>query len=331
MEPESDARDGVNRLPARPDRPLDITVLLGGSSSEREVSLMSGTAVAEALESVGHKVTRADITASDVSALDRQGIDVVFIALHGAFGESGEVQTLCEQRHLRYIGSGPRASKMAMDKAASKQIFKTAGLQTPGWMIAEEFHQPQMVRKWLEGFPPPVVVKPVDGGSSVDITMARDVHQRDEAVEDLYDTYGRAMIEQFVPGREMTVGVLGEDVALPVLEVLPDGDFYDYRAKYDDDAATGYSFDLDLGENVTRHLQEAAVTAHQALGCRDLSRVDFILDHNNIGHVLEVNTIPGFTSHSLLPKAAQRAGMDFPELVDRIVAMAMSRDPRDVR
>jgi len=131
-------------------RGLDITVLMGGPSAERQVSLMSGAAVAEALERLGHSVVRADILPTDVSALDRRGIDLVFIALHGEFGESGEVQELCEQRGLRYVGSGPKASKLAMDKAASKQLFKSAGLATPDWMVIEEFHPPAIVNRWLD-------------------------------------------------------------------------------------------------------------------------------------------------------------------------------------
>ena len=165
-------------------QPMDITVLLGGPSSERDISLISGEAVASALEHIGHRVTRSDISPSDTSALDREGLDVVFIALHGEFGESGEVQTLCEQRGLPYIGSGPRASRLAMDKAAAKQIFKRSGLTTPDWMIVENYHSRQLVERWLEEIPPPVVVKPVDGGSSVDITIAQDAASRKDAMED---------------------------------------------------------------------------------------------------------------------------------------------------
>ncbi|MDP6545199.1 MAG: D-alanine--D-alanine ligase [Phycisphaerae bacterium] len=305
-------------------RALDVTVLMGGPSSEREISLLSGAAIADALESVGHQVTRADISPQDTIALDRDGLDVVFIALHGEFGESGEVQTLCEARSLRYTGSNARASRVGMDKAATKQILKRGGLTTPDWMIVEEFHSVEQITGWLKELPPPVVLKPVDGGSSVDIALATDMQQRNEALEYLVDKYGRAMLERYLPGREFTVGIIGNS-ALPVLEIVPDGRFYDYRAKYDDDAKTSYVFTHGLDEQTVNRMQDDALNAHRILGCRDLSRVDFILDHDGVPNVLEINTIPGFTSHSLVPKAAAAAGISFEKLVDGIAAMAMSR------
>lgn len=301
---------------------LDVTVLMGGPSDEREISILSGTAIADALERVGHRVTRADIHPHDTSALDRSGIDVVFIALHGDFGESGEVQAMCEARGLRYTGAGPRASSLAMDKAAAKQICKRAGVATPDWMIIEDFHSPQQVARWLGELPPPVVVKPVDSGSSVDITIAKDQSQRDEAIDAVLDKYGRVMLERFTPGREITVGILGRD-PLPVLEVICAREFYDYTAKYADNAGTRYELDLDLPEEKLLAIQADALKVHAALGCRHLSRVDFILDAQGIAQFLEINTIPGFTSHSLLPMAAREAGISFEQLVDRIVAMAM--------
>lgn len=303
--------------------PLDITVLMGGPSTERDVSLLSGRAVAEALELVGHRVTRADITPQDVGALDAPSIDAVFIALHGEFGESGQVQELCESRNLPYIGSGQRASELALDKAASKQLFRRARLTTPEWMVIEEFHPPATVAEWLTELPPPVVIKPVNGGSSVDVTIARTAAQRDEALEELLDRYARAMVERFVAGRELTVSIL-DGQALPVLEIIPANDFYDKDAKYTD-CGTRYVFDHGLDAEVVAAVRDAALRAHGALDCRDLSRVDFILDAHNVPQVLEINTIPGFTSHSLLPMAAARVGISFERLVDGIVALAVGR------
>ncbi len=323
MDDRKTARDGAARQ-YKTSQPLDITVLMGGPSSERAVSLISGKAVADALGRCGHSVTRADISPEDASALDRSGIDVVFIALHGDFGESGEVQTLCEDKGLRYTGSPPRASELAMDKAASKQIAKRAGIETPDWMIIEQYHSPQQFKKWLTEIEPPVVIKPVDGGSSVDITIARNAAARDQAISELLDDYGRVMLERFVKGREMTVGVLG-DRALPVLEIIPSRPFYDYDAKYSDDAGTKYVFDHGLDEETTHRIREAALRVHNELGCRDMSRADFILDADGVPQFLEINTIPGFTSHSLLPMAAAKVGICFDELVDRIAAMAMQR------
>lgn len=319
-----DASRDSGRGADEPAGALDITVLMGGPSAERDVSMMSGTAIADALQRRGHKVTRADISPQDTSALDREGIDVVFIALHGAFGESGEVQQLCEDRHLRYTGSGARASELSMDKAAAKQIIKRAHLPTPDWMIVEEFHTPEQVSGWLPELDVPVVLKPVDGGSSIDIVIARSRSRRDEALEVLLDKYGRAMLERFVTGRELTVGILG-DQALPLLEIIPAKGFYDYGAKYSDEAGTQYTFEHGLGAETVASTQAAAVATHRAIGCRDMSRVDFVLDEQQRAWVLEINTIPGFTSHSLLPMAAARVGIDFDELVDRIARMAMAR------
>lgn len=317
------ARDGAEQQ-YKTDQPLDITVLMGGPSSERAVSILSGEAIADGLTRCGHRVARADIMPEDTSAIERSGIDVVFIALHGDFGESGEVQRLCEDRGLRYTGSPPRASELAMDKAATKQIVKRAGLTTPDWMIIEQFHSPEQFGQWLTEIEPPVVIKPVDGGSSVDITIARDEGGRDRAISEMLDDYGRVMVERFVKGREITVSIVG-DQALPVLEVVPARPFYDYDAKYTDDSGTQYVFDHDLDDQTVQRIQQAALKAHNELGCRDMSRSDFILDADGVPQFLEINTIPGFTGHSLLPMAAARVGICFDELVDRIAAMAMQR------
>ncbi len=324
MDAAPPTKDGPDPIRYKTEHPLDITVLMGGPSAEHEVSLMSGSNIADTLERNGHKVTRADISPVDCSAIDRDGIDVVFIALHGEFGESGDVQSLCEHRGLRYVGSGPHASELAMDKAASKQIFKRSGLNTPDWMIIEEYHNPEQYNRWIKEIPPPVVIKPVSGGSSIDITIARDASTRDRTVEELIDKYSRVMIERFVEGRELTVGIIADE-PLPLLEIIPARPFYDYQAKYSDDAKTRYVFDNGLDSAGVHAIQSAALTAHRSLGCRDMSRVDFILDTTGQLQVIEINTIPGFTTHSLVPMAAAHAGISFEMLTDRLVQMAMQR------
>ena len=323
MDVESAATEGRCHTLPRTTRSLNVTVLMGGPSAERAVSILSGDAVADALESLGHRVRRADVGPTNCAALDAADVEVAFIALHGDFGESGQVQQLCQQRGLPYIGSDARASQLAIQKAAAKQAFRRAGLDTPDWMVIEEFHRPAPVSRWLAELPPPVVLKPVDGGSSLDITIARDHATRDRALERLLDRYSRAMVERYVEGRELTVGILGSDV-LPVLEIVPPGEFYDYEAKYSD-CGTQYLFDHDLDQAAQQELSDAAWRAHQALGCRDLSRVDFILDGDGRAQVLEINTIPGFTSHSLLPMAAARVGVSFERMADALLAMAMRR------
>ncbi|OPX23036.1 MAG: hypothetical protein B1H04_04220 [Planctomycetales bacterium 4484_123] len=303
-----------------------ITVLAGGPSGEREVSLESGEAVARALRRCGHHVSAADITPEDTSALDRPGVDVVFIALHGAFGEDGEVQRLCEARGVTYVGSGPEASRLAMNKDAAKRAFRRASLATPDWVTIDASQGREDRLNLLGELALPCVVKPVGGGSSLDVTIARDAAARQQAVESLLGRYGRAMVEAFIPGRELTVGVLG-DQPLPVVEIIPRREFYDYVAKYQDDE-TVYVCPADLPPALAEHLRAAGLVAHRALGCRDFSRVDFILADDGTAYVLEVNTIPGFTSHSLLPKAAAAAGISFEQLCDRIVRLALARHGR---
>jgi len=322
--PARPARTGADSRTGAGSGPLDITVLMGGPSSERQVSLMSGSMIADALQSRGHRVTRADIMPDDVSALDRPGIDLVWIALHGWFGESGEVQQLCEQRKLPYTGSGPQASRLAMDKVAAKDHFRRAGLSVPPDVVVSADDPPGETAGALERVGIPAVIKPLDGGSSVGVTIARSERQRDRALGQMLEQYGRAMVERFVVGREVTVGILGDE-ALPLLQIIPAGEFYDYHAKYDDDAGTRYVFDHGLADDVVEAARKAALVAHEALGCRDMSRVDMIIEPDGTPQVFEINTIPGFTSHSLLPMAARRAGIEFDELVERIALMALHR------
>ena len=302
----------------------DVTVLMGGPSSERDVSLLSGRAIADALRRLGHRVTETDISPSAASALDGGAIDAVFIALHGEFGESGEVQDLCEARGLAYTGSGPRASRVAMDKVAAKEVFQREGLFTPAWVVLEAAHSAPRRAELLAGVAGPVVLKPIDGGSSVDVIIARDEPTRDRALNDLLPKYGRILVERFIQGRELTVGVLG-DRTLPALEIIPSREFYDYTAKYADGSGTRYSFDLGLSPELAGRIQADAWTAFRSIGCRDMGRVDFILDSQNVPWALEVNTIPGFTGHSLLPMAAARAGVPFDQLVGRILEFALAR------
>jgi len=301
------------------ERALKITVLSGGPSSEREVSLKSGRAVADALVSIGHEVQLADIDPGHLDALDIPA-DVVFIALHGAFGEDGQVQRLLEQRALRYCGSGPEASALAMDKAAAKKRFVEAGVPTPRFEVAT----PQTVAQVLSRWSAPVALKPVDAGSSVDCVMAGEDATLRARLPELADRYGCCLVEQYVQGPELTVGVLGDE-ALPAIQIRTRRAFYDYQAKYEDED-TEYLFEIDLPVDVLERVRALSLAAHRALGCRDFSRVDWMVDaRTHAPYVLEINAIPGFTSHSLLPKAAARVGLSFPALCQRIVEMTCRR------
>jgi D-alanine-D-alanine ligase len=302
---------------------LDITVLMGGVSLEREVSLISGQAVCGALRRMGHAVTSADISPRDTSALDRQGADLVFIALHGDFGENGQVQQLCEDRGLCYVGSDPKASLLAMDKVASKTRFRAAGLPTPDWLVLSAGQDAARRAALLGEMPLPTVLKPIDGGSSVDVIIARDPAARQAGLQCLLAKYPQVLAEAFVAGRELTMGILGEQ-ALPPIEIKTAREFYDYFAKYHDDA-TQYIVDPQLPPGLRQRLQDDALKAFASLDCRDLGRVDFILTADGTPAILEINTIPGFTSHSLLPKAAAAAGIGFDELCDRLARAALER------
>jgi D-alanine-D-alanine ligase len=311
-------------IPARPgsrtvERRLKITVLSGGPSSEREVSLKSGRAIAAALGAIGHDVHLADISPEDLSALDAAA-DMVFIALHGAFGEDGQLQQILEDRGIRYCGSGPAASAVAMDKSKAKARFREAGIPTPPSAVVTAPQANQMLSTWS----PPVVVKPLSEGSSVDCIIVHEGEDLSRPLHDLVRRYGRCLVERFIRGAELTVGVLGDEALLPI-QIRPAGEFYDYHAKYLADS-TEYLFDIDLPASVLDEVRALSVRAHQALGCRDFSRVDWIVEEgSHRPYVLEINTIPGFTDHSLLPKAARQAGLSFPDLCQRIVELTCRR------
>lgn len=295
---------------------LDVTVLAGGPGVERDVSLESGRAVRGALEGLGHRVALCDINATDLAALERDA-DFVFIALHGEFGEDGQVQAALDQRNLVYSGSGADASRRAMDKSIAKEIFESADIPTPPYAVVHGDDIEQAVVR----FGAPCVVKPVSSGSSVDITINRTPDAVRRAARDVAWKYGSAMIERYIAGPELTVGVLG-DRTLPVCEIRTSGEFYDYAAKYDSDD-TQYLFDLDLPADLIHRVEKIALAAHRALDCRVFSRVDFMVDRaTQEPFVLEVNTIPGFTSHSLVPKAAAQIGIGFDELCQRIITLS---------
>jgi len=306
---------------ARPhaEQLLDITVLSGGPSAEREVSLKSGQAVASALKSQGHRIQCADISPDSLEALAIPA-DLVFVMLHGKFGEDGQVQRILEARGLRYTGSDATASSIVMDKVATKSRFIEAQVPTPRFDVVTRDRVDTVLRSWC----PPAVIKPISEGSSIDCVIAHDRTILRSAVEQMTDRYGRCMIEQCIEGPELTVGILG-DRALPPIQIRTKRDFYDYEAKYIDND-TEYLFDIDLPLAVLEEIQSLSLKAHQALGCRDFSRVDWMVDEvTHQPYALEVNTIPGFTDHSLLPKAAQRAGIAFGQLCQRIVDMTLSR------
>ena len=298
-------------------RLLDITVLAGGPSTERDVSLAGGKSVCEALRRIGHSVFLSDIEPGDLSALD-QHADFVFIVLHGEFGEDGTVQAELDRRGIPYSGCGAAASRLAMDKVEAKKRFEGAGINTPSYVVVDR----EKVRTLASRFKTPAVVKPIATGSSVDTSIVHKAYSLEKAAIHVSSRYGAALVETYIDGPELTVGIL-DNVALPVCEIRTPREFYDYQAKYLDED-TEYLLDLDLPDALLKRVQTLSVKAHHALGCEVFSRVDWRVDSKTMEpYILEINTIPGFTTHSLLPKAAERAGLKFDALCQRIIELSM--------
>jgi D-alanine-D-alanine ligase len=301
---------------------LTIGVLMGGCSRERAVSLLSGRAVAEALQALGHDVRPCDVRPGDLGPDLVRGVDVAFLALHGEWGEDGGIQEELDRLGACYTGSGPEASRLAMNKVAAKERFAEAGVPTPAFRLAGPGDAASL-REAFDAIGPGLVVKPIADGSSIDVALCDSLSSARGAAEAVWARGERALLERRIAGRELTVGIVGRDT-LPVIEIRVPRGWYNYEAKYESDA-TEYVFDHGLPREAEAQVVAVALAAHDALGCRDLSRVDLILPPQGEPQVLEVNTIPGFTSHSLVPKAAARAGLTFGRLCERIVALARQR------
>ncbi len=291
-----------------------VAVLMGGWSAEREVSLVSGRAVLAALERLGFPCRGIDAGRDVAARLAEDRPDVAFIALHGRGGEDGAVQGLLEVMAIPYTGSGVLASALAMNKKYSKWLFQARGVRTPRWELVVTGGEARTGGS-VTGFP--AVVKPVAEGSTIGVSIVPGPDRMAEALASAFRHGNEAIVEAYVPGRELTVGILGRR-ALPAVEILLDEGFYDYRAKYHS-PGTRYLAPADTGPELAGELETLAREAFGALGCRGFARVDFRVDPDGVPWVLEVNTIPGMTDHSLLPKAAEAAGLSFEDMVEEIV------------
>ena len=316
--------DGQSRPEHSPvsgsSEPLNLVVLLGGPSDEREVSLESGQAVAEALRLRGHQVRCVDPAMVDLGAFDWQDVACAFIALHGRFGEDGQVQMLLGELGVAHTGCGPEASRLAMDKRAAKAVFYERGVPTPAWQCFDRSLSFGAVRDRADTLGYPMVVKPAANGSSLGVSIVARPSELNVALEECFEFERHGLMEQCIRGRELTVGIL-DDRPLPVIELVTERRFYDYQAKYV--GGTRYLMELGLTDELYQAVQYMALDAFRSLGCRSFGRVDLMLDGRGRPWVLEVNTIPGFTSHSLLPKAAAHAGLPFDRLCERIVQLAL--------
>jgi len=301
---------------------LNITVMLGGPSAEREVSLRTGSAVAKALRSLGHSVRELDPQKPDWVL--PTPTDVVFLALHGTYGEDGTVQKELDCLGITYTGCSAAASHIAFDKVLTKQKCLAAKVPTARFIVVDSPQAP-----WPKGWAPPVVVKPVRQGSSVGLQFVDRVEDWPAKIAASLQFDTEALVEEKIAGRETTVGILG-GLILPIVEIRPKTGSYDYRNKYTS-GATEYFCPADFDAETTRRVQTAAYGAFQAIGGRDYARVDVMVRADGTPVVLEVNTLPGMTETSLLPKAAGAAGLNYAALCQRMIDLALARkdSPRE--
>jgi D-alanine-D-alanine ligase len=303
---------------------LKVAVLAGGIGEERDISLQSGNYVTQALKEAGLNVVAADIQPDNMDILEDNSIDVFFVALHGKFGEDGQLQQILEDKSLIYTGSGPTASKLAFDKLAGKQRFANAGVTTPKVIKFDTQTDTKELEKQLLQLSERYVVKPVRQGSTVGVTIVDNPESALAAARQCLSKFGDCMIEEFIPGREITVGIL-ENQALPIIEIKTKTGFYDYQAKYIDEQ-TEYLFDTIEDPSVVAKIKAAALNCFNALELRHFARVDFRLSNDGIAYALEVNTIPGLTAHSLLPRAAAKAGLSMSDLCIKIIEAALEKE-----
>jgi D-alanine-D-alanine ligase len=296
---------------------LNITVLLGGPSAEREVSLRTGTAVAAALRERGHTVHEVDPKTPGWTL--PTGTEAVFLALHGTYGEDGTVQRELEALGMPYTGCDPASSETAFDKARTREACAAAGVPVARGLVVNAADTP-----WPRGWTPPVVVKPVRQGSSVGLQFVDKVDEWRAALAESLRFDSCVLVEERIAGRETTVGIL-DGAVLPVVEVCPRKGSYDYHNKYTK-GATEYFCPAEFSADVTAKIQQAALGAFRAIGGRDYARVDVMVRADGSPVVLEVNTLPGMTETSLLPKAAQAAGIGYGELCERMVRLALRRE-----
>ncbi|MDD4980409.1 MAG: D-alanine--D-alanine ligase [Candidatus Omnitrophica bacterium] len=304
-----------------------IGVLMGGPSTEREISLKSGQAVCDSLSKLGFKVAAIDIKTDNIKKNTRliksYRIGLAFVALHGRFGEDGQIQELLDSLKIPYTGSGAMASCLAMDKITSRKIFEAHGLYVPRYKVEDRFSYNRNWKMHNMALSLPLVVKPATHGSSIGLSIIDTKSQLDKAVGEAFSFDEKVIIEEYIEGRELTVGIL-EEKALPVIEIVPKKRFFDYQAKYQA-GMTEYIIPAKLQNALSKKIQEAALCAHKLLGCFGCSRVDMILSEDNMPFILEINTIPGLTQTSLLPKAARIVGIDFPHLCLKLIKLAYEK------
>lgn len=308
----------------KPATTKKIGVLMGGLSAERDISMRSGLAIYQALQELGYDSEVIDVGRDIVNVLKKNKVKFVFLALHGGIGENGAIQGMLDVLGIPYTGSGVLASALAMDKEASKKVFKHHGLSVPQFKVIKSSNgkkkkavsEPPKVE-----FPLPWVIKPASEGSSIGVSIVKEEGQLMPAIDKALSLGNRVIIEEFIKGKEVHIGILGEKV-LGGVEVRPTLEFYNYEAKYTS-GLTEYIIPPGIDEILYENLKEKALMAHNALGCSGYSRVDFMVDGGGTPYILEVNTLPGMTGTSLLPKIARYEGMSFKDLVEEVIRIAI--------
>jgi D-alanine-D-alanine ligase len=289
---------------------------MGGASAEREVSLKSGAAVHNVLKTAGYNTVAIDVGSDICSALATARVEIAFLALHGGHGEDGSIQGMLEVLGIPYTGSGVLSSALAMDKEASKKVFLYHNVPVPAF---EVFRKGQAIKETVVGFP--CVVKPAAEGSSIGVAIVQEKNEFEKAMDNAFSFGSRLIVEPYIEGKEVHIGILNGTV-LGGVEVRPAGGFYSYAAKYTA-GLTEYILPPQLDKEVYERAKATALSAHRALGCKGAARVDLRIDVHGSPHVLEVNTIPGMTETSLLPKIAKLAGFDFLQLIEEIIKEAL--------
>jgi len=298
-----------------------VAVLLGGDSAEREISLASGAHVATTLRNRGHLVHEIDPKFVDLTQHNWTGIDLAFLALHGQFGEDGQVQSILDLMGIPYTGSGADASRLGISKSATKERLIQNGIATPNYVLIHESDGLDRILSHAQNLGFPLVVKPDTQGSSLGVSFVHSAEELPEAIKKCFTLDSFGLLESAIIGTEWTVGLLDETV-LPPIQISTSRQFFTYEAKYQDEQ-TGYQFDYDVPNDIVRRIEHTAQNGCRAIGSRGLARVDLMLDEMKRPFVLEINTIPGLTDHSLVPKAAAKMGWGFGELCERAIVSCL--------
>ena len=301
---------------------MNISILYGGTSTEHNISIQTGLAIAEAIKD-RYNLDMINLESEIYNAPQLLvGSDLVFNALHGGDGENGSIQSFLDLHHIPYTGSGAKPCKIAMDKNITKLIAKSVDIQTPNWILLKRNQHTgmQLHDNQPSKFSYPYVVKPSCEGSTFGLTIVKEESELEEAISHASEYGDEILIEEFIPGRELTVGILGNK-PLPVVEIKPSHDLYDYECKYTE-GMSEYFVPAELSDALIRSLSEDALKIYKTIGCRHYARADFRLNEAGEHYLLEINTLPGMTSTSLLPKAAKAAGLEFPDLIDTIIKIA---------